>query len=78
MDSKGTIFVNSICPILFLGTAAALQLGCSTVYLKNSLNFSLVILFFFVTTGIYLLNRIVDEERQVQQPEEMAILQRYY
>lgn len=62
MDSKGTVFVNAIYPILFLGIAAALQLGCSTVYLKNSLNFSLIILFFFVTTGIYLLNRVVDEE----------------
>jgi len=62
VDSKRTVFVNAIYPILFLGTAAALQLGCSTLYLKNSLNFSLIILFFFVTTGIYLLNRVVDEE----------------
>lgn len=62
MDSRGNVCINAICPILFLGSAASLQLGCFTMYLKSSLNVSLLILFFFVTTGIYLLNRIVDEE----------------
>lgn len=62
MDSKGTVFVNAICPIFFLGCTAALQLICSTAYLKSRLDYSLVILFFFVTTGTYLLNRIVDNE----------------
>lgn len=62
MDPKGAVYVNSICPILFLGSTAALQLICSTAYLKSRIDFSLVMLFFFVTTGTYLLNRIVDNE----------------
>ncbi len=62
MDSRCTVSVNAICPILFLGSTAALQLICSTAYLKSRLDCSLVLLFFFVTTGTYLLNRIVDNE----------------
>lgn len=62
MDSKSNVYINAVCPILFLGCTAALQLICSTTYLKCRPDFSLVILFFFITTGIYLLNRVVDEE----------------
>lgn len=62
MDVRGTVSVNAICPILFLGVTASLQLICSTFYLKSRLDYSLVILFFFVTAGTYLLNRIVDNE----------------
>lgn len=62
MTSHKSVMVNAIFPVLFLGCAASLQLISSTVYLNNRINISLMILFFFATSGIYLLNRILDKE----------------
>lgn len=53
---------NAILPILFLGSTASFQLTACYLYLNKKPNFMIVVLLFGITTGIYLLNRIVDNE----------------
>lgn len=62
MVSQRNVLINAVFPILFLGSAASLQLITSYLYLKSKPDFLLIILFFSLTSGIYLLNRVLDNE----------------
>ncbi len=62
MDSRKSSFINAILPVLFLGTAAALQLISSAAYLRTKIDWELIGLSFFLTCGVYLLNRTIDKE----------------
>ncbi len=54
--------IKEIFPLLFLGLASSLQLIGASLYLDIPLDFVLVALCFIITGGVYLLNRILDEE----------------
>lgn len=56
-----TIF-KALFPTFFLGVAAAFQLYAINLYLHQQNSFLIIILFFLVTSGIYLINRVVDKE----------------
>lgn len=65
MASQNNIILGSILPIFFLGSAASLQLITSTVYLEHNPDWQLIGLSFLLTSGIYLLNRVLDKEDQI-------------
>lgn len=62
MVSRNSVVFNAMLPIIYLGGAAAVQLLGAECYLKSKPDWIIVSLFFIVTAGIYLLNRIVDKE----------------
>lgn len=62
MDFRRSSFVNAIVPVLFLGSAAALQLVSSAAYLESTIDLELIGLSFLLTCGVYLLNRTMDKE----------------
>lgn len=54
--------VRALGPTLFLGVAAGMQLLAASYYLYHTFQLQLLIICATITTGIYLLNRIVDTE----------------
>lgn len=54
--------VRALGPTLFLGVAAGMQLLAASYYLYHTFQLQLLIICATITTGVYLLNRIVDTE----------------
>ncbi len=53
---------NAIVPILFLGSAASIQIVATSLYFEKNSDLKLISFGFIITAGIYLLNRVLDKE----------------
>lgn len=61
-NSKHSAAFDALLPILYLGSAAAIQLTAASAFFRCRPDLTTILLAFLMTSGIYLLNRITDRE----------------
>ncbi len=61
-SKKHSATLDALLPILFLGSAAAIQLTAASAFFRRAPDMTTILLAFLMTSGIYLLNRITDHE----------------
>jgi 4-hydroxybenzoate polyprenyltransferase len=65
------ITFSAVAPLMFLAFSAGLQLFASSLYLHVKINFSLFVFLILLVEGVYLLNRLVDDD-SIAYPERTA------